>query len=413
MKRPFYGWGVVGVCSVVAFCTGPGQTQVFSVFIDPLIEDLGISRTLISALYMAGTAASAATVLGIGRLTDRFGGRRMLIAVALAFGLACLGMAAVRGPVTLALSFAALRALGQGSLSIIANLLVAQWFVRYRGRAVAIVWLGLSAASATLPPLALLLIDLGGWRRTYALLGLMVWVLIIPATLLVVRNRPEDLGLYPDGARTPPATERESESRGDALHPTHTARRVLRSGQFWRLAISLAAPAFVLTALLFHQTSIFAGQGLSAEVAAGVFPAFAVTAAGANTLAGILADRFGPKPVFLLTLGFLITAMLLVQVIATPLAALAYACILGTGSGMNYVVFGVIWAHYYGRQELGAVQGPATMVMTSGAAIAPLPLAVLYQLFGSYGPALTLLAVIPVICALVVATFKPAPAYPE
>ncbi|MGH2597878.1 MAG: MFS transporter, partial [Dehalococcoidia bacterium] len=144
MKRPFYGWGVVGVCSVVAFCTGPGQTQVFSVFIDPLIEDLGISRTLISALYMAGTAASAATVLGIGRLTDRFGGRRMLIAVALAFGLACLGMAAVRGPVTLALSFAALRALGQGSLSIIANLLVAQWFVRYRGRAVAIVWLGLS-----------------------------------------------------------------------------------------------------------------------------------------------------------------------------------------------------------------------------------------------------------------------------
>lgn len=406
LHRPFYGWAVVAVCTAVAFCTGPGQTQIVSVFIDPIIADLGVSRTLISALYLAGTGVSALTVLVVGRLTDRFGGRRMLVAVALAFGAACLGMALVQGPVTLALGFAALRALGQGSLSIIATLLVAQWFVRYRGRAMAIVWLGLSTAGAVLPPAALFLIERAGWRWAYAALGLMVWLFIIPAALAVVRNRPEDIGLRPDGVA---AAAHDTDGESADLDPL--ARRtgsVLRTRQFWWLAIPLAAPAFVSTMLLFHQTALFAERGLSATVAAGVFPAFAAAAACANAIAGYLADRFGPKRVLLLALGVFIAAMFVVQLISTPLAAVGYAGVLGTAVGMQPVVFGVSWAHYYGRQGLGAVQGPAAMVMTSGAAVAPLPLAALAALFGSYGPALSLLALVPLACAVLIATFKPA-----
>lgn len=405
VRRPFYGWFVVVVCTAVAFCTGPGQTQIVSVFIDPIIADLGVSRSLISALYLAGTGVSALTVLAVGRLTDRFGGRRMLVAVALAFGLGCMGMALVRGPVSLALGFAALRALGQGSLSIIATLLVAQWFVRYRGRAMAAVWLGLSTAGAVLPPTAMFLIERAGWRWAYAALGLMVWLVIIPATLLVVRNRPEDMGLHPDGVATPSTGAVEAEAESDA-GGTRTGS-VLRTRQFWWLAIPLAAPAFVSTLLLFHQTSIFAEQGLSATVAASVFPAFAAAAAAANAASGYLVDRFGPKRVLILALGVFVAAMLGTQLITSPLMAVVYACVLGTGSGMQMVVFGVSWAHYYGRHRLGAVQGPAAMVMTSGAAVAPLPLAVLQELFGSYGPALSVLALVPVGCALLIAAFKP------
>lgn len=404
-RRPFYGWAVVAVCTAVAFSTGPGQTQVVGVFIDPIIADLGVSRPLISALYMAGTGVSAATVLVVGRLTDRYGGRRMLVAVALAFGAGCIGMGLIQGPVGLALGFAALRALGQGSLGIIATLIVAQWFLRYRGRAMAIVWLGLSTAGAVLPPTALFLIVRAGWRWAYAALGLLVWLLIIPATLAVVRNRPEDIGRYPDGAATPPAEEVEANTAPETLGTR--PQSVLRTRQFWWLAIPLAAPAFVSTMLLFHQTDLFAARGLSATVAAGVFPVFAVAAAAANAVAGYMADRFGPKLVLLLALGIFTSAMLLVQVIATPLAAVGYAGVLGAAVGMQPVVFSVSWAHYYGRQGLGAVQGPAAMVMTTGAAVAPLPLAALARLFGSYGPALTLLAGAPVGCAILAALFKP------
>lgn len=405
-RRPFYGWAVVAVCTAVAFSTGPGQTQIVGVFIDPIIADLGVSRTLISTLYLAGTGVSALTVLVVGRLTDRFGGRRMLVAVALAFGSACVGMGLVQEPVTLALGFAGLRALGQGSLSIIATLLVAQWFVRYRGRAMAIVWLGLSTAGAVLPPTALFLIERAGWRWAYVALGLMVWLLIIPAALVVVRNRPEDIGLRPDGVAAP-ATDTGEESTERELFVSRRGS-VLRTRQFWWLAIPLSAPAFVSTLLLFHQTALFAERGLSATVAAGVFPAFAASAACANGIAGYLADRFGPKRVLLLALGVFIIAMFVVQLISTPLAAVGYAGVLGMAVGMQPVLFGVSWAHYYGRQGLGAVQGPAAMVMTSGAALAPLPLASLEQLFGSYGPALSLLALVPAACMVLSATFKPA-----
>ncbi|MDP9426712.1 MAG: MFS transporter [Actinomycetota bacterium] len=201
--RPFYGWAVVAVATVAAFCSGPGQSFVFSVFVDPILADTGISRVQLSTLYALGTAVSAAMVVLVARLADRFGARLMLAVVALALGVACFGMSFAAGPLTLFFGFAALRALGQGSLPLTATMLASQWFVKRRGRAVAVVVLGLAASNALLPPATQALIGSVGWREAYVGLGLMVWVLLVPAALLVVRNRPEDLGLHPDGAAVP------------------------------------------------------------------------------------------------------------------------------------------------------------------------------------------------------------------
>lgn len=387
-RRPFYGWAVVAACMAVTFATGPGQTQVVGIFVGPIIDDLGLSRVLISTLYTIGNVASALAVLAVGRLADRHGPRRLLIAVALAFGAACLGLGWVGGPVGLAVGFAVLRALGPGALSILAALLVAQWFVRVRGRAMAVAWLGLSLANAVLPPLAHALIGTVGWRGAYALLGAMIWALVLPAAILVVRDRPEDRGLHPDGAAERPALEDVARA-GDG-------RRVLVTPRFWALALPVATPAFVSTALLFHQGAIFAQRGLSADVAAAVFPAFAAAAAVANQVAGYVADRWSPKWALILDLGVFVGAMLVAQLVASPLGAIGYACLLGAGSGMQSVVAGVTWAHYYGRRRLGAVQGPGAMVVAGGAAVGPLPLAALAAAMGGFGPSLAVLAVVPV-----------------
>ncbi|MDP9438876.1 MAG: MFS transporter, partial [Actinomycetota bacterium] len=202
-EGPFYGWAVVLVAAVATFCSGPGQSFVFSVFVDPILADTGISRVGLSTLYAFGTAVSAGMVVLVARLADRFGARSMLAVIALALGAACFGMSAAAGPISLFLGFAALRALGQGSLPVTATVLTAQWFVKRRGRAVAVVVLGLAASNAVLPPVTQALISSLGWREAYVALGIMVWVLLIPAAILIVRNRPEEVGLHPDGAEAP------------------------------------------------------------------------------------------------------------------------------------------------------------------------------------------------------------------
>ncbi len=172
--RPFYGWAVVLVATLATFCSGPGQSFVFSVFVDPILTDTGISRVYLSTLYAFGTAVSAAMVVLVAQLADRFGARLMLAVIALALGIACFGMSAAAGPLALFLGFAALRVLGQGSLPVTATMLTSQWFVRCRGRAIAIVVLGLAASNALLPPLAQSLIGSVGWREAYVALGVMV-----------------------------------------------------------------------------------------------------------------------------------------------------------------------------------------------------------------------------------------------
>ena len=144
-------------------------------------------------------------VVAVSRLADRWGARLNLILVGVAFGAACFGMAFSVGLVAFYLSFAGLRALGQGSLTINAVLLVNQWFVTRRGRAIALMGLGFPLSNAVLPPLSRFLIDAYGWREAYALLGVLVMLLIIPAAVFLVRNRPEDVGTVPGRRRPSPA----------------------------------------------------------------------------------------------------------------------------------------------------------------------------------------------------------------
>ena len=189
---------------MATFCSGPGQSFVFSVFVDPILADTGISRVYLSTLYAFGTGVSAAMVVLVARLVDRFGARMMLAGIALALGIASFGMSLAAGPLALFFGFAAMRALGQGSLPVTATMLTAQWFVKRRGRAMAVVILGLAASNALLPPLTQSFISSlsDGARRTWRS-GIMVWLLLIPASILIVRNRPEAVGLHPDGAAEP------------------------------------------------------------------------------------------------------------------------------------------------------------------------------------------------------------------
>jgi sugar phosphate permease len=399
----FYGWVIVGVGVLVAFSSGPGQSFVFSVFVDSMIEDTGFSRSTLSALYAASTVLSALVVVVVSHMADRWGTRSNLILVGLAFGAACFAMAFSTGFIAFFLAFAGLRALGQGALTINSQLLVNQWFVTKRGRAMALIGLGVPLASGILPPLSRFIIDTAGWREAYAVLGGIAVVLVVPPAFFLVRNRPEDVGLYPDGATEPPlaeqATGRDSD---DAPRP-----RILTSLGFWMLAIPLATPELVVTALVFHQTSIFAENGLSAATAATVFIAFAVAIAVTSMAAGFIIDRSGPVRLYIVTLLGLSGVTLLALILSSTWMVVFYVGGMGVTFGTHRVVQGVIWAHYYGRFGLGRIQGFAMMVAISGAAAGPLPPSLLRDLTGNYDLGIVVMAALPILSVLLIVLGRP------
>ena len=133
------------------------------------------------------------------------------------------------------IAFADLRALGQGSLSINCILLVNQWFVSLRGRAVGLMTLGAMLSTALFPAFARFLIDSIHWRGAYAVLGVVAIGLIVPVALFVVRDRPEDVALLPDGSPRPPVSESRQATTGVRRHI-----KVYCSPSFWLLALSLS-----------------------------------------------------------------------------------------------------------------------------------------------------------------------------
>ena len=401
-RRIFYGWFIVFAAGLVTFSSGPGQSYVFSVFIDSIIEDTGLSRTGISVLFTASTAVSAAMVTLVSRLADRYGPRIVLVVAGLGLGAACFGMATATHTILFFIAFAALRALGQGSVGINCILLVNQWFVSLRGRAVGLMTLGSMSSTALFPPFARFLIDTIDWRGAYAVLGVVAVGLIVPVAIFVIRNRPEDVGLFPDGSARPPVSENRQEVPG-----VRRNIKVYSSPSFWLLALSLSSPSLISTGLIFHQTSIFEENGLSATLAAAVFVVLSTSSAVCSLVAGFVADRVGPMGLLVFSMATLLATMALAVVINSAFMAVLYVVVMGVSMGSYIIVHGTIWAHYYGRQGLGRVQGPAMTLSLCASALGPLPYALFHDLTGTYDMGMLAMMSLPVLSLVVLFLARP------
>jgi MFS family permease len=403
-ERFFYGWAMVAVAGLAMFASGPGQSHTFSVFIGPIGQTLGISATAVSSAYAIATLAAAFGLPCVGRLIDRYGVRRVLLVVASLFGLAAIAFGTVGGMAALALGFAALRFLGQGSLMLCSANLVAQWFSRRRGVAMSLMGLGFSASVAAHPPLAQWLIDTVGWREAWLWLGLMTWLLLLPPLLLLVQDKPEDIGLEPDGRA---ADARGSADGARAAEAGLTAGQALRTRTFWIIAVSLATLSMLVTGLFFHQVSIFSSLGLSAQLAASIFPISATTTVLAMPVIGRLLDRLPTRPVFAAAMLAMSAAMLTLTLVRDTPSAIAYAVVFGVANAGIHTHMNYLWPHYFGRRHLGSIQGAAQTIGVIGASLGPLPFGAAFDLFGNYAGALWLFALQPVLCATAILLMRP------
>ncbi|MCH7227654.1 MFS transporter [Haloferula sp. A504] len=375
---------MIAAAFVIGFCSGPGQSFTFSVFQPFLLESFGISRGTFAGIYAAGSLLSALVASLAGRAADRYGIRRTLALSAVVMAAACGGMAVSGGLVPLAVSLAVLRALGQGTLVLLGSLLVMQWYARRRGRAMSLAGLGVSLSGAVLPPACFAAIAALGWRESYAWTGGILLVVLLGVAALMVRNTPEELGQHPDGDGVPqPIPKRRAD------------RRVFRSARFWILAIALAAAPFVVTALVFHQASLFADRGISGGAAAGMLSVLAVASAVTTLITGPLVDRFGVRRILRASLLLQMLCLLLAHLLQPGAMMWIYTLLVGAVAGSSGVMGGVTWARFYGRDGLGAVQGSAGTVVLTAAAVAPLPMGFLRDLTGSHLAGLSVCLILP------------------
>ena len=396
----FYGWIILAVSALARFISSPGQTFLIAVFIDPITSNLGWSRTLVSSLYTAGSLTAGVAVIFVGRLLDRYGARTLLLAVGSLFGLAIFWMSTVDHPVELYIGFAALRTLGQGSLGLITSTLIALWFVRLRGKAMAIGAIGGAIGVTTFPIIAHTLISNTDWRNAWVVLAIVIWVVMIPIVLLVHRS-PESIGLLPDGKQKQQLKEQTidgGENISDEVD--FTLGETLHTRAFWLLLFANLAMPLIGTGLSFHQISLLTSKGIPTSVATAVFSVIGPLQLLGTFVAGFMSDRYPNRYLLVAGQALLAIAMLWTLFITSAWQAFTYGAILGFSTGFIMTVTAVIWPNYYGRLHLGSIRGESMASTVAIAAIGPLPFGLIYDITGDYFSIILILLVLPVSCAV-------------
>ncbi|GAB4450057.1 MAG: MFS transporter [Anaerolineae bacterium] len=395
----FYGWIILLAGSLGLILTSPGQTYAVSIFIEHFITDLGLSRSLVSALYTAGTLVGSLALPLVGRQIDRYGARRMVVLIAALFGLACIYMGLVQNALMLGLGFIAIRMLGQGSLGLVSQNVINQWWVRRRGLVIGISGLLVSLLGVGgFPNLINVLIPLYGWRMTFTTLGLLLITVMAPLGYLLFRSPPEVYGLEPDGGQRSPASGKPAPVA--LTEENWTLGEARRTLAFWVVAVGLALMAMLSTGLFFHMISIFADNGLSATVAASIFLPTALTTAFVTLGSGVLIDQLPVRLLLAVALICLALSLWLAQMLHNVELAFLYSLVLGVAMGLLQTVNSVVWAAYFGRRHLGSITGVTATILVFGSALGPIPLGLARDLWGNYDLVLKVLATLPFLLGL-------------
>lgn len=408
VRRAFFlGWIMVVVAGVGQYMSAPGQSYSVAAFKDPMRSSLLVSETNYSFAYATATIVSACLLPFVGRLIDRYGARRMLPLIGLGLCAACYGMSHVKNLGQLYLAFTAVRSIGQGALSLVSIWLIGEWFTRRRGMATAIAGIGGGLSVMTVPLINNWLIEQYGWQTAWVILATVVGGTLVIPGWIIIRDRPEPLGLFPDGIA--PSSGGDESKHSAFLSPTEetwTVREVLANRTFWKLLAVPVTSGLVGTGLVFHQVSIMASHGFSATRALGLLSLQAAVAMTMTFPAGWATDRIESRK--LLSSAMICLTVAVVMVIHMPFRwqAFVYALALGIHGSVLRSTAQVVWINYYGRANQGAVRGAAWSAMILASAAGPVPLAISIDRYGSYQPALLTFAVLPLIAMLAVATAR-------
>ena len=368
--KVFYGWVVVAV-GIVVTCVGFGAMASLTVFLQPMSETMGWSRTGISTAALINWLCMGLGAFLWGALSDRFGTR---IVVLVGGALLGLGLVTASRAATLAqfqALFGVIVGLAAGSFYTPLTATTTRWFTQHRSLAVALVSAGLSVGSAIMGPLARWLISIDGWRFAMLVIGDVVWLVIIPVALLVRE---------PPASRIAPGPAEMAGADGREL----TVSQALRTTQFAALALTYFACCAAHSGPIFHMVTNAIDHGVAAMAAATVLSAASLASLSGKVICGLVADRVGAKRTLLAGLALQAVAVGLYLFTSELAGFYAVALVFGFAYGGVMPLYAILVREYFGARIMGTVFGAVAFASTLGMALGPLAGGWLYDAFGSY-----------------------------
>ena len=363
-NRRFLAFGFL-----VALSSSFGQTFFIGVFGPELRAEFGLSHGDWSLVFMVGTLASAVVLPWSGRLIDHIDLRVFTGAVYVGLAAACFVTAIVNHVTVLIFAVFLLRQFGQGLMSHMSVTSMVRYFDADRGKAISLGAVGFSAGQSVLPFAAVLAIAAVGWRPTYAAMGVVLLVAVMPGALWLLMGHGERHQRHLDVLARPALDQ--------AAGRQWTRAEVLRDPRFYVLLVGIEASAVIATALLFHQLHLADVKGWTHGWITGNYVVYAVANLATVVVAGRLVDRIGALRLVPLHLGPLVFGLVVVAAFDAPLWASLYLLATGVTIGLAFTSVSAMWAEMYGVRNIGAIKGVVSAALVFASALGPLFMGVL------------------------------------
>jgi MFS family permease len=386
----FYGWVVVAV-AFVTMGLGVNARTAFSLLFPPILDEFGWERGMTAGAFSFGFLVSAVLSPCVGCLMDRRGPR---VVIEMGVGLMAAGLLLAplaHQPWHLYATLGVLVGGGTNCLGYTGqSLFLHNWFVRRRGLAMSVAFSGVGVGSILVLPWLQALIGHAGWRAACWALGLLLLALLAPLNLLLKR-RPEDLGLAPDGDRSS-RTDAAADPMANVVDPAWVAvdwtlRRAMRTARFWWIAVGYLCGMFAWYAVQVHQTKYLVEIGVSATHAAWALGFVSLTGIPGQIALGHVSDRIGREWVWTAgSLGFALCYLALLGLRHGPTPTLLALMIVSQGMlgyGLTSVI-GAIPAEIFQGSHYGTIFGTLMLAAIMGGAAGPWVTGALHDATGSY-----------------------------
>jgi MFS family permease len=400
LKKPFYGWIIVGVAFLIGMTESSAFQSILAIFMKPMVSEFGWSRTAITGSIAVGSLCAGIISPFVGPVLDRHGPKMVAFWGILVLSLGLFGMAFINRIWQLYLFFGTGRMIAMGVLMLVISVSISNWFVRKRGRAMGIAWLGSRFGAALLPLLLQYFILALGWRLAWSTMGVTVFLLSGIPALIFLRRRPEDMGLLPDGEAEFPkeaeVVEGFSESRqtvtGHGSEIALTRSQAIRTQAFWLLVSVHSLILFVQSGINFHIYPFLTDQGVRPMTAVLALTVINVCGAFGSVGWGIFSEKIRIQT--LLAINVFVNGLAFLAIYRFVLLSAAgsweigvlflFVAVHGVTFGGRLPLLNVIWGDFFGRRSIGSIMSFSSPFGLAANAIGPVFAASFFDIYGSY-----------------------------
>ena len=384
-KGVYYGWVIVAVVFLAEFTTAGMGGSTIALFFVPMGNDLGWPLTMMVGAVTAQSIAAMVTAPLVGPLLDKFGARPVMLIGAITGGIGLMAMTGINSIWQFWFLYAFVGALGLNELGRISGpVVVAKWFIRHRGRAMAIATAGTTVGTFVMAPIIGILIASFGWRSSWGILGILLIIIMIPSVYIFMRRQPEDIGLLPDGDEPSPLNNLDSPSTSLPKEPIWTLKQALKTKTLWLLILSMNLVGFAAFSLTLLQVPYFVDQGMSNQNAGYIFTLTWVGFTISRFIWGFLLEKI---PVRICLAGAFLARSLgpiILLTIPYPMNIPPFLIFYGIFGGSFALLQAMAFANYYGRTFFGSIHGALRPLLALPSVIGPIILAWTYDTTGNF-----------------------------